>query len=225
MRNINSNLGLCNGVRAVVVRITTRVLDVLIISGKCAGERFYLPRIPMSSEANALPFRLVRRQFPVKLAWGMSINKAQGQSLVRVGVLLEEAVFAHGQLYVALSRAGSFDAVRVVVRDTAKQGYRDGTTRTANIVYRELLSMDIGTTEHYESSNAGPREIQAQPDEDVELPVQSSSTGPSQAQLLEERHADAVMAALGRFSKGSDSYAAEVAASIDGRSAHTDLVQ
>ena len=124
MRNINSNLGLCNGVRAVVMSVAPRVLDILVISGKCAGERFYLPRIPMSSEANALPFRLVRRQFPVKLAWGMSINKAQGQSFTRMGILLAEAVFAHGQLYVALSRAGSFGAVRVVVRNTAQQGLR-----------------------------------------------------------------------------------------------------
>ena len=149
MRNINSNLGLCNGVRAVVVHGSKRVLDVLVISGKCSGERFYLPRIPMSSEANALPFRLSRRQFPVKLAWGMSINKAQGQSLERVGVLLEESVFAHGQLYVALSRARSFGAVRVVVRDTQRQGHQPGSAEipagvyTQNIVYKDILLTDM----------------------------------------------------------------------------------
>ena len=43
-----------------------------------------------------------RRQFPVKLAFAMTINKSQGQSLQHTGLWLPEPVFAHGQLYVAL---------------------------------------------------------------------------------------------------------------------------
>jgi hypothetical protein len=49
-----------NGIRAVVVHCCDRLLDVLVLTGKCAGQRHYLPRVPMSSDANALPFRLVR---------------------------------------------------------------------------------------------------------------------------------------------------------------------
>lgn len=48
---------------------------------------------------------LQRHQFPVRLAYAMSINKAQGQTLRRVGLHLNPMVFAHGQLYVGLSRA------------------------------------------------------------------------------------------------------------------------
>ena len=50
-----------------------------------------------------LSFQLKRRQFPVHLAFSITINKAQGQSVRRVGIDLRVPVFSHGQLYVALS--------------------------------------------------------------------------------------------------------------------------
>jgi hypothetical protein len=40
----------------------------------------------------------------IKLAHCMAINKAQGQSLSRVGIHLVDDVFGHGQLYAAVSR-------------------------------------------------------------------------------------------------------------------------
>ncbi|KAL3092094.1 hypothetical protein niasHT_022000 [Heterodera trifolii] len=62
----------------------------------------------------------------------MTINKSQGQTLARVGVLLDTSqCFAHGQLYVALSRVRDSDNIRVC------------TTRSdlhvKNVVIRELL--------------------------------------------------------------------------------------
>ena len=72
MRNLNSNLGLCNVFALLWLDCRPRCLDVLISSGKCGGKRHFIPRIPMSSQQGALPFPLVRRQFPVKLAWAMS---------------------------------------------------------------------------------------------------------------------------------------------------------
>jgi hypothetical protein len=63
-----------------------------------------------------MPFTLRRRQFPLRLAFAMTINKAQGQTLQTVGVYLPKPVFCHGQLYVAFSRCGSQRGVRVLVR-------------------------------------------------------------------------------------------------------------
>ncbi|KIK25616.1 hypothetical protein PISMIDRAFT_96301, partial [Pisolithus microcarpus 441] len=41
-------------------------------------------------------------QFPVHLAYAMTINKSQGQSVKNVGIDLHSEFFSHGQLYVAL---------------------------------------------------------------------------------------------------------------------------
>ena len=68
------------------------------------GQETYLPRIDLLSDDETLPFVLKRRQFPVKIAFAMTINKSQGQSLKTVGVWLPEHVFTHGRLYCARVR-------------------------------------------------------------------------------------------------------------------------
>ena len=76
------------------------------VIGVCFQEHpeneLYLPRIDLSPSGSHLPFKLVRRQFPIKPA--MSMNKSQGQTFERVGLYFAAEVFTHGQLYVALSR-------------------------------------------------------------------------------------------------------------------------
>lgn len=78
-----------------------------------------------------LAFKFSRRQFPVQLAFALTINKAQGQSVKYVGLDLHIPVFSHGQLYVALSRATSSGRVCVLLPD--------GHTATPNVVYLEVL--------------------------------------------------------------------------------------
>ena len=85
----------------------------------------------MSSQDSALPVNIARLQFPVRLAYCLTINKAQGQSLRYVAVFLPEPVFSHGQLYVAMSRAKSFAGLKVFTAN----GHL-----TKNIVYHEVLA-------------------------------------------------------------------------------------
>ena len=106
-----------------------------------------VPRIPLQPSESRFPFTLRRLQFPVKVAYAMTISKSQGQSLGRVGLYLPRPVFGHGQLYVALSRSGNPPAgrlgVRIVAVDTEDgvQGRHDTLpgVYTRNVVYREVL--------------------------------------------------------------------------------------
>lgn len=57
------------------------------------------------------PYLQRTRQFPVKLAYAFTIHKSQGQSYDKVILDLDSHIFAPGQLYVALSRARTFDGL------------------------------------------------------------------------------------------------------------------
>jgi hypothetical protein len=49
-------------------------------------------------------------QYPLKLAWAITIHKSQGLTFERV-ILDAQQAFAHGQVYVALSRCKSFEGI------------------------------------------------------------------------------------------------------------------
>ncbi|XP_025406670.1 uncharacterized protein LOC112680704 [Sipha flava] len=126
LRNLNPPR-LCNGTRLSVKRLMPNLIEATIINGKYAGENVCIPRIPMIP--TDLPFDFKRLQFPVRLAFAMTINKSQGQSLSVCGINLENHCFSHGQLYVACSRVGKPSALFVLTSDQ----------KTKNVVYQRAL--------------------------------------------------------------------------------------
>lgn len=50
-------------------------------------------------------------QYPLKLAWAVTIHKSQGKTFDQVVIDLGNGAFAHGQTYVALSRCTSFEGI------------------------------------------------------------------------------------------------------------------
>lgn len=87
---------LCNGTRLIIKKITGNILEATILTGKFKGKVVLLPRIPMIPSDSTIPFK--RLQFPIRLAFAMSINKSQGQTMSVCGLDLENPCFSHGQL-------------------------------------------------------------------------------------------------------------------------------
>jgi len=50
-------------------------------------------------------------QYPIKLAWAVTIHKSQGQTYENVIIDLDNGTFAQGQTYVALSRATTLEGI------------------------------------------------------------------------------------------------------------------
>ena len=68
------------------------------------------------------------KQFPLKLAWAITIHKSQGLTFERA-IIYAQAAFAHGQVYVALSRCKSFEGIVLRSRINYSSVKTDATVR------------------------------------------------------------------------------------------------
>ena len=139
--------GLCNGTRFRVVECNTNTVKCAVLNGPNQGQEFLFCRTEFKSPQYFPGPRMKRIQFPFRLAFAMTINKSQGQTFNRVGILLNNPVFSHGQLYVAASRVRNFDSLRILVKTIERGanmqgellGFREGGVFTKNVVLGELL--------------------------------------------------------------------------------------
>lgn len=134
IRNLSVAQGICNGTRLLIIAISGHLLRCKILTGPRIGDVVGVPRIKLLHLGDRdFPVPFSRTQFPVRPAFCLTINKSQGQSLDRVGILLSGPVFSHGQLYVALSRCTNVHNLRVgLYNDT-------GSKTTTNVVCKEVL--------------------------------------------------------------------------------------
>ena len=119
-----------NGTRLQIKKLTSSLLECIILTGCGNRKTILIPRIPIVP--SDLSFKFKRIQFPVKLAFAMTINKAQGQTLNVAGIDLSVQCFSHGQLYVTLSRVTSKFNLFIFSPDPKK---------VDNVVYKEIFQV------------------------------------------------------------------------------------
>ncbi len=68
--------------------------------------RFYIEKGSMQSEVIG-----TFTQYPLMLAWAVTIHKSQGKTFDKVVIDIGRGTFAHGQMYVALSRCTSLEGI------------------------------------------------------------------------------------------------------------------
>lgn len=102
LRNLNPKKGLLKGTRLIVRSLHRNCINAEIITGSNKGEEICIPRISLELSESTLPLRKKRIQFPVMLAFAMTINNSQGQSFAhvssRVSICSWSAVFSVNSL-------------------------------------------------------------------------------------------------------------------------------
>jgi len=121
-RWVNGTIGVITGVekagdgsRIIKARLDTGE-DVFISPFEWNIYRFFVEKDQLVSEAIG-----TFTQYPLRLAFAVTIHKSQGKTFSRAIIDLGKGTFAHGQLYVALSRCVSLEGI--VLKKPVKKGH------------------------------------------------------------------------------------------------------
>jgi hypothetical protein len=144
-RAING-LGLANNSRIRIVSIHRHCVEVLTV-GDCAEHNIRIPRISFKFR---LPygksFQLTRLQFPLRLAYAMTYNKSQSQTLVKVLLDITSPPFSHGQLYASLSQVHDCRNINIYLTEeqVTMSPYNSSVIMPTvnNIVYQDVLVLN-----------------------------------------------------------------------------------
>lgn len=111
MRSMLS-IGLATNQRVKILEFGEKYVVVCTLDE--AERRVVIPRIRFNFNLEyGDSYKIMRTQIPLRLAYCMTYNKSQGQTLGKVLLDITEEPFAHGHCYVALSRVRSSDHIRI----------------------------------------------------------------------------------------------------------------
>jgi hypothetical protein len=112
-RNLSKSYGLAKNTRVQLLEINQRSIRVQTLGHDPKSAA--LPRICFKFRMSfQQSYQMMRRQFPLRLAYAMTYNKCQGQTMKRVLLDISNPPFAHGHLYVALSRVTNYQDIKII---------------------------------------------------------------------------------------------------------------
>jgi energy-coupling factor transporter ATP-binding protein EcfA2 len=115
----NDNMGRwVNGSMGVIEDLGLLKIKVRMGTGQVhevEKEKWENLRFVFNEDENRVESKVVgsMKQYPLKLAWAVTIHKSQGQTFDKVLIDLGRGAFSHGQTYVALSRARKLEGIRL----------------------------------------------------------------------------------------------------------------
>jgi len=105
--NLDTDLGLVNGSRGVILTCDQESVNVLFKNGLTTRIAYHL------YEFDDGKVKMMRYQLPLILAWAQSCHKCQGATLDYVIMDLGASIFAPGMVYVMLSRVRTLDGLLI----------------------------------------------------------------------------------------------------------------
>jgi len=121
LTNQDPAAGLVNGSRGVVTGFTSEGYPLVkFLNGPSFPVR--VPPASWSSDSEKDDGGVTREQIPLRLAYALTIHKAQGASLDSALIDVGPSTFEYGQAYVALSRVRSLDALFIF--EIAQRAFR-----------------------------------------------------------------------------------------------------
>ena len=158
-RNIDTSQGLVNGALGSVTAISKECIQVTFD---------HTPNVPFKIERFRSRFQILRRfyvyrkQFPLILAFAVTIHKCQGLSLDCAIVDLSSSVFATGMAYVAISRVRTLAGLHLLAFDPKSIKVSDECVQEVNRL-RKLFRPDLTSIPLSKECKAVQHKISALP--------------------------------------------------------------